>query len=228
MDIYVSNLSFQVDDAALRQAFEAFGDVRKATVVKDRETGKSRGFGFVEMPDPETATRAITSLHGQLLMGRTVNVTEARPRPPGGGPDRRPSGPPYASSSSSSSGQSQGQGGGSFSGGGSGFSGAPRPSAAPFSSAPRFPARPAGDRPRDDDDRERGSGGSDSLDDADEQRRRQARAAAARQHGPNAKAKKAGRFEEGRRLKVLKGVGDGRWRPNLNVATNDDDDDGET
>jgi len=86
MEIYVSNLSYQTDDAALRELFAPFGEVRKAMVIKDRETGQSRGFGFVEMPDPEAAKRAVTELAGKPFQGRAMNASEARARTPGSGP----------------------------------------------------------------------------------------------------------------------------------------------
>jgi len=84
MELYVSNLSYQVDDAAVREAFSRFGEVRKATVIKDRETGQSRGFAFVDMPDAEAGKKAINELHGTVLQGRPLGVTEARPRQPAG------------------------------------------------------------------------------------------------------------------------------------------------
>ncbi|HPD14149.1 MAG TPA: RNA-binding protein [Planctomycetota bacterium] len=80
MNIYVGNLSFQTGDAELRAAFEAHGEVTSASVITDRETGRSRGFGFVEMPSAEQAKAAIAALNGTDLGGRTLNVNEARPR----------------------------------------------------------------------------------------------------------------------------------------------------
>jgi len=80
MNIYVGNLSFQTGDAELRAAFEAHGEVASASVITDRETGRSRGFGFVEMPSAEQAKAAIAALNGTDLGGRTLNVNEARPR----------------------------------------------------------------------------------------------------------------------------------------------------
>lgn len=89
MNIYVGNLSYDVADEDLRQAFEGFGQITSAKVVKDRYTGKSRGFGFVEMPVEEEAKAAITGVNGKDLMGRALNVNEARPRSEGGrGGDR--------------------------------------------------------------------------------------------------------------------------------------------
>ena len=80
MNIYVGNLSYNTDDAGLRAAFEAFGTVTSAQVIMDRETGRSRGFGFVEMSSDEQAKAAIAALNGQELDGRSLNVNEARPR----------------------------------------------------------------------------------------------------------------------------------------------------
>jgi RNA recognition motif-containing protein len=80
MNIYVGNLSYDVDDGALRAAFEPHGEVTSAQVIMDRMTGRSRGFGFVEMPSTEEAKAAIEALNGSELDGRALNVNEARPR----------------------------------------------------------------------------------------------------------------------------------------------------
>ena len=88
MKIYVGNLAFGVDDAALRAAFEPHGEVSSAQVVMDRDSGRSRGFGFVEMPTGDQAKAAIQALNGTDLQGRSLNVNEARPRPEGGGGGR--------------------------------------------------------------------------------------------------------------------------------------------
>ena len=80
MNIYVGNLSFDVTEEELRQAFEAYGQVESATIVKDKFSGQSRGFGFVEMPTKAEAMSAISGLNGKDLNGRTLNVNEARPR----------------------------------------------------------------------------------------------------------------------------------------------------
>ncbi|MCO6438279.1 MAG: RNA-binding protein [Phycisphaerae bacterium] len=79
-NIYVGNLSYGVTDEELRQMFTEFGEVSSANVVMDRETGRSRGFGFVEMPDDGAAQEAINALNGQEQGGRTLTVNEARPR----------------------------------------------------------------------------------------------------------------------------------------------------
>ena len=92
MNIYVGNLSRDVTEDDLRQAFEAFGQVESANIIKDKFSGESRGFGFVEMPSKNEAQSAITGLNGKDLMGRVINVNEARPRTPnrrGGGGGRR-------------------------------------------------------------------------------------------------------------------------------------------
>jgi len=85
MNIYVGNLSRQTTEDDLRQAFEAFGQVESANIIKDRFSGESRGFGFVEMPSKDEAQKAIEGLNGTDLMGRTLNVNEARPRTDRGG-----------------------------------------------------------------------------------------------------------------------------------------------
>jgi RNA recognition motif-containing protein len=80
MNIYVGNLPYSITDDELREAFAAFGDVKSAKVIMDRETGRSKGFGFVEMDDAKEAEEAIRVLNGQDLKGRPVRVSEARPR----------------------------------------------------------------------------------------------------------------------------------------------------
>lgn len=80
MNIYVGNVSRETTEDDLRQAFEAFGQVESASVIKDRFTGESRGFGFVEMPSKDEAQAAITGMNGKDLLGRALNVNEARPR----------------------------------------------------------------------------------------------------------------------------------------------------
>ena len=85
MNIYVSNLSFNVQDEDLREFFAPFGEVTSAKVINDRETGRSRGFGFVEMSDDTAAASAIQSLDGGTVDGRTIRVQEARPKESGSG-----------------------------------------------------------------------------------------------------------------------------------------------
>ena len=83
MNIYVGNLSYEVTEDALREAFEEFGAVESATIIKDKFSGKSRGFGFVEMSSKSEAQSAIDGLNGKELKGKALNVNEARPRPEG-------------------------------------------------------------------------------------------------------------------------------------------------
>ena len=85
MRIYVGNLSFNTSDSGLQSAFGAHGTVTSAQVIIDRDTQRSRGFGFVEMEDSTQAQAAITALNGQDLDGRQLNVNEARERSAGGG-----------------------------------------------------------------------------------------------------------------------------------------------
>jgi len=85
MNIYVGNLSRDVTEEDLRQTFEAFGKVETAAIIKDKFSGESRGFGFVEMPAKAEAQSAITGANGKELKGRPLKVNEARPRPQGRG-----------------------------------------------------------------------------------------------------------------------------------------------
>ena len=80
MNIYVGNLSYEVTQEDLQQAFEAFGQVESVNIIKDKYSGQSKGFGFVEMPAKAEAQSAINDLNGKELKGRTLNVSEARPR----------------------------------------------------------------------------------------------------------------------------------------------------
>ncbi len=98
MNIYIGNLSQEVTDDDLRQAFESFGNITSAKVIKDRFSGDSRGFGFIEMPDKQEAMTAMESLNGAELKGKKIMVSEAKPRAEkrrggsGGGGGRRRSG----------------------------------------------------------------------------------------------------------------------------------------
>jgi RNA recognition motif-containing protein len=85
MNIYIGNLSYQATEEDIRQAFEAFGQVTNVNIIKDRYSGESRGFGFVEMASKEEGTAAIEGLNGKDLKGRALNVNEARPREERGG-----------------------------------------------------------------------------------------------------------------------------------------------
>lgn len=103
MNLYVSNLAYSVTDDELRGEFAAYGNVSSARVVMDRETGRSRGFGFVDMPNNEEAQAAMKGLEGTNLAGRALKIVEARPK------EDRPARPP---------GSGGGYGGGSQGGGG--------------------------------------------------------------------------------------------------------------
>lgn len=93
-NIFVGNLSFNTNEDELRQAFGAYGQVDRVSILTDRDTGRSRGFGFVEMANNEEGEKAIAALNGSQLGGRTINVNEARPKTEraagggGGGRDR--------------------------------------------------------------------------------------------------------------------------------------------
>jgi len=80
MNIYVGNLAFKANEDDLRHAFESFGEVTSVTIIKDRYSSESKGFGFVEMPSPAEAKAAIEGLNGKDLKGKSLNVNEARPR----------------------------------------------------------------------------------------------------------------------------------------------------
>lgn len=80
MNIYVGNVAYGLSDEDLKEAFEAYGTVESARVIKDRETGRSKGFGFVEMPEDDEARAAIDALNGAEIQGRAVIVNQARPR----------------------------------------------------------------------------------------------------------------------------------------------------
>lgn len=80
MNIYVSNLGFNVQDEDLKEFFTPYGEVTSCKIINDRETGRSRGFGFVEMSDDAAAQKAITELDGADVEGRTIKVMEAKPK----------------------------------------------------------------------------------------------------------------------------------------------------
>jgi len=87
MNIYVGNLSFDMTEEDLKKAFEAFGQVESARLIMDKFSGKSKGFGFVEMPSKDEAQKAIDGMNNKDVMGREMKVNEARPKTeyPGGG-----------------------------------------------------------------------------------------------------------------------------------------------
>jgi RNA recognition motif-containing protein len=95
MNIYVSNISFRSSEDDLRELFEQHGDVSSVKIILDRETQRSRGFGFIEMPDTAEAKHAIDELNGYDLQGKNLSVSEARPKsdtPRGGGYGNRSGG----------------------------------------------------------------------------------------------------------------------------------------
>jgi len=85
MQIYVGNLDYGTNDSALKELFEPFGEVTSAKIIMDRESGRSKGFGFVEMSEKNDAIKAISKLNGQELNGRNIKVNEAQQKPAGGG-----------------------------------------------------------------------------------------------------------------------------------------------
>ena len=96
-NIFVGNLSFRATEESVRELFERYGTVNSARIMTDRETGRSRGFAFVEMANSEEADKAIAALNGYAMEGRPLNVNEARPKPErgprpagGGGRGREP------------------------------------------------------------------------------------------------------------------------------------------
>lgn len=115
MNIYVGNLSYEVTEEDLKEAFAVFGEVDTVKIIKDNYTGRSKGFGFVEMPAKSEAQSAIEGLNGKDLKGRNLNVNEARPRAEG-----RRSGPSRGGQQRRSGG---GRGGGGRGGGGRGGEG---------------------------------------------------------------------------------------------------------
>ena len=84
-NIFVGNLSFESTEDAVRSLFEAYGTVARVNIATDRDTGRARGFGFVEMSDDGEGERAIAALNGHELNGRALNINEARPKTQGGG-----------------------------------------------------------------------------------------------------------------------------------------------
>ena len=117
MNIYVANLPYSTSDDDLREQFEAYGTVDKATVIKDRDTGRSRGFGFVEMGNDSEAQAAIEALNGLEMGGRPLTVNEARER------SERPAGGGGGGYRGGGGGGGYGGGGGNRGGGGGGYGG---------------------------------------------------------------------------------------------------------
>lgn len=89
MNIYIGNLHFKMNEDELRQIFEQYGEISTAKIIIDKVTGKSKGFGFVEMPNDSEATEAINNLNGKDVSGRPLKVTEAREREEGASAPRR-------------------------------------------------------------------------------------------------------------------------------------------
>ena len=116
--LFVGGLSWNTTDGSLAEAFEAFGEVTDAKVITDRETGRSRGFGFVTFADPDAADTAIAEMDGQPLDGRTVRVNEAQERSRGGG--GRGGGGYGGGRGGGGYGGGGGRGGGGYGGGGGG------------------------------------------------------------------------------------------------------------
>jgi RNA recognition motif-containing protein len=85
-NLFVGNMSFNTTEVELRSFFEPYGEITRIQVMTDRDTGRARGFGFVELADDEEAAKAITELNGKELDGRALNVNEAKPKPERSGP----------------------------------------------------------------------------------------------------------------------------------------------
>ena len=114
MNIFVGSLPFKIEEADVKELFEAFGEVSSVKLINDRETGRSKGFGFVEMPDDEAAKKAIADLNGTDVGGRSIVVNQAEERKPN--TDRRGGGGGgYRGGSSSGGGYKGGSGGGGYS-----------------------------------------------------------------------------------------------------------------
>jgi RNA recognition motif-containing protein len=108
-NLFVGNMSFQTTAADLRALFEPFGQLARVHVATDRETGRARGFGFVEMPNDEEAAKAVAALDGKEIGGRNLKVNEARPKAESSGP-RGPRGPQSGGNSGGNSGGGGGRG----------------------------------------------------------------------------------------------------------------------
>jgi RNA recognition motif-containing protein len=115
MNIFVGSLPFTLGEADLKQLFEAYGEVNSVKIIIDRESGRSKGFGFIEMADDEAAQQAISNLNGSEVKGRSIAVSQAEEKKPGG--DRRSSGGGYGGGNRGGGG---GYGGGGNRGGGGG------------------------------------------------------------------------------------------------------------
>ena len=124
MNIYVGNLSWSMTDDDLSNLFSQYGSVTSAKILKEKNTGRSKGFGFVEMEDDEAAKTAIATLNESEVQGRKLIVNESQPRPEGGGGGYKKSGGGYGGGrSSGGSGYGSGGGGGYKKSGGGGYGG---------------------------------------------------------------------------------------------------------
>ena len=85
-NVFVGNMSFEATESGLRSIFEPFGEITRVQFITDRDTGRPRGFGFVEMSNDEEAAKAIAALNGTEMDGRALNVNEAKPKAAGSGP----------------------------------------------------------------------------------------------------------------------------------------------
>jgi len=85
-NVFVGNMSFEATEGGLRSLFEPFGEITRIQLITDRDTGRARGFGFVEMSNDAEAAKAIAALNGTQMDGRALNVNEAKPKAAGGGP----------------------------------------------------------------------------------------------------------------------------------------------
>ena len=121
--LYVGNLSYGVSDSTLQEMFSAHGNVESAQVIMDRDTGRSKGFGFVEMGSDQEAQAAIAAMNGKEMEGRTLTVNEARPKESGGGGRGGFGGGGGGGRSGGGGGRSGGGGGGGYGGGGGGGGG---------------------------------------------------------------------------------------------------------
>jgi RNA recognition motif-containing protein len=126
--LYVGNLSYSVDSSELEQLFGQFGQVSSAQIINDRETGRSKGFGFVEMSNDDEADAAVNALHGQQHGGRALTVNEARPREDRGGGGRGGGGGYGGGGGGYGGGGRSSGGGGGYGGGGGGGRGGGRSS----------------------------------------------------------------------------------------------------
>jgi cold-inducible RNA-binding protein len=136
-NLFVGNLNFQTSETELRELFSGFGQVTRVHIAMDRETGRARGFAFVEMPNDDEAANAIAALNGKEVAGRRINVNEARPKGEGGG-----SGGGGGNRGGGGGGGNRGGGGGYRGGGGGGGGNRGGYSKDDYGDAPRQPREP--------------------------------------------------------------------------------------